>query len=139
MTEVEPLKIIGVVTDRVGSPRDDGSSGSALYGVPIRLNRPPTSDEARLLPVTWDSPPQWTSMHRPGILTVEGDCLVLTRTTLEEIERYHAKTLALVVDNVNAAAAETRSRQAADEERAAQAEAAHRSHVSEVAARIKFD
>jgi len=39
----EPIRPIGIVKKGVGRPRDDGTAGSALYRVPIRLSRPPRS------------------------------------------------------------------------------------------------
>ncbi len=35
----EPVKIIGVVIDEVGEPRNDRSPGSSLYAVPFQLSR----------------------------------------------------------------------------------------------------
>jgi len=45
-------------------------------------------------------------MHRPGIASVEGDKVVLNGTTIEEVERYHKKTLKIAVDMANIALAE---------------------------------
>lgn len=70
-----PLEIVGVDLDGVGTPRNDGTRGSALYMVPILLNRVPTPREAELLVANFDSPPSWTTMHRPGIARVSGDRL----------------------------------------------------------------
>ena len=39
-----PIEIVGVITDEVGSPRNDGGRGSALYAVPIRLSRSLSSE-----------------------------------------------------------------------------------------------
>lgn len=38
----EPIRIIGIVVDEVGEPRNDGTRGSALYKVPFRLSRRPS-------------------------------------------------------------------------------------------------
>ena len=62
-----PLEIDGVDTDGVTTPTKDGSQGSSLYLVPIKLNRIPSPREAELLVTNFDRPSQWTSMHRPGI------------------------------------------------------------------------
>ncbi len=40
-------------------------------------------------------------MHRPGIASVQGDRIVLDGTTIDELERYHLKTLKLVVRQLN--------------------------------------
>jgi hypothetical protein len=137
--EPEPLKILGVITEEVGSPSNDGSAGSALYRVPIRLSRRPEFDEATLLVATWDRPPQWTTMHRPGIAYVDGYRFVLDGTTVEEVRDYHAATLKLVVDQVNRQAYELRRRKRAEAERAQEAEQAHRTNVQHIAGAIKFE
>ncbi len=41
-------------------------------------------------------------MHRPGIAEAHGDRIVLTKTTLEEVEQYHKETLKLCVNEANA-------------------------------------
>jgi hypothetical protein len=97
----EPVRLIEIVAAEVGTPRNDGTPGSALYRVPIRLSRAPSSEWARLFVQVWDSPPSYTMMHRPGIAYVLGDRIILDGTTVEEIEKYHRETLRLVVDRVN--------------------------------------
>ena len=82
-------------------PRNDSTPGSALYRVPLKLNRTPDTRWSRLFRANWDSPPSFTTMHRPGIGSVVGDTIVLDGTTIEELERYHAKTLKLAVDVTN--------------------------------------
>ena len=139
---MEPLRIVGVVVAEVTEPRNDGSAGSALYRVPIRLNRPPDAIEREQLVAGWDLPPRWTTMHRPGILRVSGDRLLLDGTTVEEVERYHAQTLSLVVEQTNRDAVDrrTRARRKADREADLKATATqeHRANVAEVAKRIRF-
>ena len=39
----EPMRIMGVIVDEVTEPRLDGTKGSALYTVPLRLNRKPST------------------------------------------------------------------------------------------------
>jgi hypothetical protein len=135
---IEPLVIVGVDTDHIGSPRNDNTPGSALYAVPIKLSRRPSAVEAELLVAHWDRPPSFTMMHRPSIAHVVGDTLVLDGTTIEEVRDRHAETLRLVVAATNADAA--KHEQAQGERRAAEtaAAAAHISKVRDVAAEIKF-
>jgi len=133
-----PLKIRGVVADRIGRPRNDGTAGSALYAVPLELSRMPTAAERQLLVAVWDRPPRWTTMHRPGIASVQGNRLVLEGTTIDEIENYHAETLRWVIEEVNRRAKEI----ARQEELAAQArerERAEHEERVERARRLKFD
>ena len=138
MPDTNPLDIVGVDTDHVGQPTNDGSPGSALYRVPIKLNRVPTAREAELLVHYWDHPSSWTTMHRPGIAHVTGSSLVLDGTTVDEVKEYHAKTVRLAVDATNQREAQLR---AADESKASAAQAqssAHQQHVSDVANDIEF-
>lgn len=134
-----PLQIVGVVEDQIGSPKNDGSRGSALYKVPIRLNRSPDGDESRLLVEAWNNPQQYTTMHRPGIARVYGDQIVLDGTTIEEVRDYHARTVKLAVDTVNAQMVELDARRAREKEAAEAAQKAHDANVSDVAKQIKFD
>lgn len=133
-----PVEVVGVITEEVGSPRSDGGPGSALYAVPIRLSRALSTEEARVLTATWDRPPQFTTMHRPGIARVRGDEIVLDGTTVEEVAKYHATTLAAVVERFNndVALAVERDERAAEVQ--AKAEEDHRRHVEEIAGDIRF-
>ena len=135
---MEPLKLTEVLMDDVGRPRNDGTRGSALYAVPIGLNRTPDSVEAQLLVQHWDSPPQFTTSHRPGILQVLGDRVVLERTTMDEIESCHAETLRLVIEKTNADAAAYRESQRKQADAQVHRDHEHDDHVREVAARIHF-
>jgi len=91
--ETGPVRIIEIVASEVGTPRNDGTPGCALYRVPIRLSRRPSAAWSRLFVQVWDHPPSFTTMHRPGIACVVGDRIILDGTTVEEIEKYHRDTL----------------------------------------------
>jgi len=90
-----PIRIVGVIVDEVTEPRLDGTRGSALYRVPLRLSRRPSAEWAALFERIWDQPPQFSTMHRPGIVSVQGDRVILDGTTIEEVERHHRETLCL--------------------------------------------
>jgi hypothetical protein len=117
----------------------DGTRGSALYAVPFRLSRRPSPEWAELFRRNWDRPPQFTTMHRPGIACVEGTRIVLDGTTLEEIESHHRDTLKLVLDKTNEEEARLRTEQRAREREREEREAAHRRDVEERARRLNFD
>lgn len=138
-SEKAPLSIDGVIVDEVGTPANDGTPGSALYAVPIKLNREPDQIERRLLTETWDRPPSWSTMHRPGIMKVRGDgTLILDGTTIDEVRDVHAKTLRLVVDRVNQLAQEERQRAAGELARRESDRQTHEEHVEEVSKEIEF-
>jgi hypothetical protein len=136
---MDPIKLVDVIIDDVGIPRNDGSKGSALYAVPFRLSRVPPPSWTRFFLKTWNSPPRFTSMHRPGIARVEGDRVVLDGTTIEEVQRFHLETLKLAVAEANKMMFEqeknSERRASAEEQRKLR----HREHVSEVAKQLKFN
>lgn len=134
----EPLEIIGVVTDEVGSPRNDGTPGSGLYRVPIQLSRPVSGDEGRYLQQLWDHPPTFTTMHRPGTASVHGDRFNLNKTTIDEVRDYHARTLKAVVAKFNADVPALLAKQQAAADRDRAEREAHQRNVADVAGDIDF-
>ena len=139
MASDEPITVEGIIVEDVTEPRNDGTPGSALYAVPFRLSDTPTTAWARLFVDSWNLPPRFTSMHRPGIARVEGDRIILDGTTIEEVERYHFDTLKLAVAEANRLVGEekqTSVRQASASQSRSQR---HRDHVAEVARRLKFE
>lgn len=137
--EYEPISIVGIVEEGVGRPRSDGTRGSALYRIPLRLSRRPSSVWARHFVETWDRPPRWTTMHRPGIASVSGDTVVLDGTTMEELEKYHVETLRHVLQQVNSDIAEHERKERARAQREAETLRRHDETVRDIAGRIKFD
>ncbi|HXR36933.1 MAG TPA: hypothetical protein VN754_13335 [Candidatus Binataceae bacterium] len=138
--EQEPIKILGVMVDEVGVPRNDSSPGSALYEVPFQLSRQPSEQWTEFFTDTWNRPPfTISSMHRPGIARVEGDRIVLDGTTIEEVERYHVRTLKLAVDRANELSAKWRQSREERKKDLGHRQQEHRRRVKEVAKRLKFD
>lgn len=135
----EGIKILGIDIDNVGRPRNDGTRGSALYEVPLRLNRRPTQFWAEAFRQVWDSPPRYTTMHRPGIARVSGDSVILDGTTVEEIERYHAETLRYVIPEVNRLVRDHEAAVEAKRQRDEEQRRLHDESVRAKARRISFD
>lgn len=135
----EPIRMLGIAKEGVGAPRDDGTRGSGLYRVPLQLSRRADSRWADLFRENWNHPPAFTTMHRPGIGSVQGDQIVLAETTLKEIEDYHLQTLRLVMDRTNEQHAQSLAREQAEQARRAALEAAHQREVDEVSDRLRFD
>ncbi len=134
----EPVRLVGVDTEQVGRPRNDGRRGSGLYRIPLLLNRVPPTVWSENFADAWNSPPAWTSMHRPGIASVQGDRIVLDGSTIDELERYHLQTLKLVVQQLNK---RTKQHLRTEREHAEAAEAAaaeHERQVRETAQRLRF-
>ena len=99
--ENKDIEILGIITDKVTVPKMDGSRGSALYKIPFRLNRVPSQLWKELFVRNWNSPPRYTTMHRPGIASVVDDEILLNGTTIEEVREYHRGTLKLCIEKSN--------------------------------------
>jgi hypothetical protein len=133
------IRLIEIDVAHVGQPRNDGTRGSALYRVPIKLNEVPSPLWAEVAVQIWDNPPSFTTMHRSGIASVEGDCFVLDGTTIEEVEQHHVETLKLVVDRANAETRRIDQEEKVKREREEAASRDHKASVAEAAKRITFD
>jgi hypothetical protein len=138
-SEFEPIRIIGVIVDQIGTPRGDGTPGSALYRVPFRLSRTPPRQWASMFIDAWNHPPRYTTMHRPGIASITGDTVILDGTTVDEVKRYHRDTLILAADVANKKYTEALDAARIIEEREARRILKHKRDVEEKAKGIKFD
>lgn len=78
-------------------------------------------------------------MHRPGIATVSGDCIVLDGTTIEEVRDRHARTLTLVVGQLNDAQTQYEEKALADAQPTAERQSHHEKEVRAVADDIRFE
>lgn len=135
----EIVKIIGVIVDKVTEPRIDGTAGSALYTVPFQLNKQPSDLWGELFINKWNSPPRYTSMHRPRIASVSGDAIILSGTTLEEVKKYHRDTLILCVDEANKAEAELVEKRKKQLEQEKEGQDSHRRNIRNIARDIDFN
>lgn len=133
------MRIVGVIEDEVGSPRNDGTRGSALYAVPFRLSRRPSRRWAELFVENWNHPPSFTTMPGLCIARVMGDKVILDGTTMDEVERYHLNTLKLALQKTNEEAERLERAERARLEKWRDEEEAHRRSVEESAKRLSFD
>ena len=134
----DPIQIVGVIIDEIGTPRGDGTPGSALYSVPFRFSRRPPTEWSQLFILAWNHPSSYTSMHRPGIAQIYGDTVILNGTTVEEIEKYHRVTLLLATNEANTKYMDWQRQRQAEEacERTRLDE--HAKRVEVAAKRLKF-
>jgi hypothetical protein len=135
----EPIEIVGVDTPNVSTPRNDGTRGSGLYRVPIKVSRRPPHEWAAAFPDIWNHPPEFTTLHRPGIASVSGDTVVLDGTTIDEVRDYHARTLSLVVARLNEAQGRHDAKAQINARRAATERSSHEENVRTVADEIRFE
>ena len=136
--EFVPVQIVGVVKEGVTQPRNDGTAGSALYRVPLRLSRRPPAQWAAAFPEAWNRPPSWGPMHRPGIASVQGDTIVLDGTTMEELEQHHVQTLRGVIDDLNRRYADFERQERARQEAQRRFIESHLTTVDDIADRLDF-
>lgn len=134
MTE---FKLIEFLENEVTIPRNDGTRGSGLYSVPYKLNGTPDGIWAQLLRKHWQHPSSYTTMHRSNILQVNGDRVTLAGTTLDEVEKYHLKTLKLAIASANADYAKILHMQKEEADRSAAVTEQHRRNVQEVKHRLQ--
>ena len=139
MAEYSDIKIMRVVTKEVTEPRNDGTPGSGLYAVPFELSDSPPAEWADVFVANWNSPPRYTSMHRPGIARLIRNRVVLDGTTMEEVEKYHKDTILLVLSETNKAYSEWLARSEQQRRRDEESSESHRKSVEDTAKRIKFD
>jgi hypothetical protein len=135
----EPLKIKGIVIDEITQPLHNGTAGSALYKIPFELNRTPSYEWRNLFINAWNRPPQYTSMHRPGIASAYGNQVILDGTTIEEVEKYHKDTLKLAVEVANKQIAELNLRKQQQAERERIEKNKHKRNIDNISNKINFD
>lgn len=135
----EPLRILELIADEVGTPSNDGTRGSALYSVPFRLSARPSSLWISLFLEAWAHPSVYTSMHRSDIAAVSGDRIILDGTTLSEVEQYHKATLKLAVQTANDETAGAQARQLQAESLERERIEQHRRNVQDAATGLTFD
>lgn len=137
--DFEPIKIEGVLADEVGKPRNDGTRGSDLYTVPIKLSRTPTHEWAELFRRAWDHPTMLTSKHRQGIARVQGNRIILVNTTIEDVRDVHRTTLKQAVEVANKEAAGIVLKRRAAEDATQRQEQEHRDRVRKATDGLNFD
>jgi len=137
--ESDEIRITRVIVEEITEPRNDGTAGSALYSIPFALSRRPPSEWAELFVENWNHPPRYTTMHRPGIARITGSTVVLSGTTIDEVERYHRDTLQLAVAKTNQQYREWKQRRDAQLARENAQREEHRKHLDDAAKRINFD
>lgn len=134
----KPIQILGIITNEITVPKMDGIRGSALYKVPFRLSKTPSSLWCKFFLASWQSPPRFSTMHRFGIASVIGDKIVLNGTTVEEVRDYHRETLLLCVDEANKKEANYRREEQRQREMKEARRESHYDNVNNIIEEIKF-
>jgi hypothetical protein len=138
-SEFTDIKITRVIVEEVTEPRNDGTPGSALYSVPFALSVSPHPEWVRLCIENWNHPPRLTTMHRPGIASVDAATITLDGTTIDEVERYHRDTLQLAIAETNGQYRQSLREGEQGRGRANSQREEHRKRIEDTSKRIKFD
>ena len=134
----EPIHILGIIANEVTVPKMDGTRGSALYKIPFRLSKTPSNLWEKFFLSSWQCPPIFSTMHRPGIASVLGDKIILNGTTIEEVRDFHRETLVLCVNEANKMESEILKKEQIRKEREEAQKAKHFNNVRNVIDEIKF-
>ena len=134
----ENIKIVGIITNEVTLPKNDGTIGSALYSIPFRLSSKPTSTWSELFLRNWNHPPRYTTMHRPGIARVDSDKIILDGTTIEEVKQYHRDTLILCVEKTNEKEKQYRRREEQLKRKKQEERENHYRNIEDISKDLKF-
>lgn len=95
------FKILRIVEDRITPILSNGKPEGALCKIPFELNGSPDQEWSLFFLEYWNSPREYTTMHRPGIATVDKNWIKLKGTTVDEVKKYHKKTLLDAVNFAN--------------------------------------
>jgi hypothetical protein len=137
----EPVKLLRVLTNEVGFPGESTDGSRNVYTVVFQLSEEPSARWGDFFVHSWDHPQVAYSQshHRPGMVSVVSNRLVLEETTIDEVEGYHLPVLKAAVHFAN----EAESRAVVEDHRRAERrrleEAEHRRHVAEVAKRLPLE
>lgn len=136
--EYEPVSILGIITDEVTVPKMDGTRGSALYKIPFRLSKYPSSLWKQIFLQEWKMPPKFTPMHRWNIASVYGDEIILDGTTIEEVRDYHRETLVACVEIANQKEQEILEQERKQKEQEEKRRKKHYANIKNVSDELKF-
>ena len=139
LEEDSRIEIKGIIVDEVTQPLNDGTSGSALYKIPFELTKRPSYEWIELFINSFNSPPEFTSMHRPGIASVYGNKIYLDGTTIEEVEDYHKNTLKLAVEFANKMYTELQIIKRKKDQEEVNRRELHRKNIDDISKRINFN
>lgn len=133
-----PIRVTGVDEKGLGRPRNDGTRGSALYLVPLRLSRQPSRNWAAYFERAWNGG-FFSTMHRAGIASVSGDRILLDGTTVEEVAKHHLETVRKVVLEANEWERQAHAAEQLERQRQANAEAERQDRIHAALNEMKFD
>ena len=141
VADFEPIKLARVLANEVGFPGESPDGTRNVYSVVFQLSEEPSARWGDYLVHFWDRPqvPYSQGHHRPGMVSVVGNRLILEETTIDEVEGFHLPVLKAAVRMANDAEARSVVEDHRRAERRRLEEAEHRRHVAEVAKRLPLE
>lgn len=133
------IRILELIKEEMTLPRNDGTRGCALYKIPFRLSGHPSSLWKEIFIDAWNHPSTFTSMHRPGIARVQGNKVILDGTTIEEVQKYHKKTLLAAVEKANEQEKKILEEEEQQRQRERERQDKLRNELNDMADMISFD
>ncbi|MGH2684007.1 MAG: hypothetical protein ACRDJP_00880 [Actinomycetota bacterium] len=139
--DFEPVRLARVVTNEVGFPSDNSDGSRGVYTVVFQLSYEPSARWGDYLVHYWDRPQVAYAQgkHRPGMVSVVANRLMMEETTIDEVEGFHLPVLKAAVRMANEAEARALVEDHRRAERRQLVEAEHRRHIAEVAKRLPLE
>ena len=139
--DFEPVRLVRVVTNEVGFPSDNADGSRGVYTVVFQLSHEPSARWGDYLVHFWDRPQVSYAQgkHRPGMVNVVANRLMMEETTIDEVEGFHLPVLKAAVRMANEAEARALVEDHRRAERRRLEEAEHRRHIAEVSKRLPLE
>lgn len=130
------IKVLGVIVNEVSEPQSAGR-GRMVYDVPLQLSRRVPREWAQHFLSAWHSGPKISAEHRPVVVNVGADRIVLEGTNIDEVEQL-LELIKFAISEANRRSDEEAVELQEDEIIVQQKRKEHLRHVAEVAKRLRF-
>ncbi len=139
--DFEPVRLARVLTNEVGFPGESNDGSRNVYTVVFQLSEEPSARWGDFFVHFWDRPQVAYSQshHRPGMVSVVSNRLILEETTIDEVEGFHLPVIKAALRMANEAEGRAVVEDHRRTERRRLEEAEHRRHVAEVAKRLPLE
>jgi len=130
------IRVLGVIVNEVSEPQSAGR-GRTVYDVPLQLSRRVPKEWAQYFLCAWHRGPKISAEHRPVVVNVGADRIVLEGTTIDEVEQF-LELIKFAISEANQKSYHEATELQEEEIIAQQKRKEHLRHVAEVAKRLRF-